>query len=72
VNRVINNYPVRLPLVAGALIRGDIRRILDQLGIQFTERKGLIDSQFMVTITSAEQGRAYQKMVLKRYAPQND
>jgi hypothetical protein len=71
VNQVINHYPVRFPLVAGVLIRGDIRRIMAELGIEYTERKGLVDSHFMVTITSAEQGRAYQKLILKRYAPQD-
>jgi hypothetical protein len=55
----INNYPVTLPYTAGALIRGTVRRYLHRNQMQYTEVKGWIDSQFMITFTSGDQGRAW-------------
>lgn len=39
---------------AGALVRGEVRRVLDRLEAPFVERKGLLDSQFTVKTTAAK------------------
>jgi hypothetical protein len=57
---VITQYPVQMPIKAGALVRGKIRWALKELGIKYTERKGLIESHMMVTIESRAQGKALQ------------
>jgi hypothetical protein len=59
----INNYPVALPFTIGALLRGTVRRYLQLHQMQYTEVKGWVDSQFMITFTSEDQGLAWNAFV---------
>ena len=39
----------RLVLTVGALIRRPVRRAIHELGLNYAEDRGLLDSQFVVT-----------------------
>lgn len=47
---------------AGALIRRTLRRSLDRAGIEYTEDKGFLDSQFVLQVTDAQEA-ALEKWV---------
>ena len=47
----------RFPITAGALVRRDVRAVLDLWGLTYREHKGWLESTFVVEGTAADKHR---------------
>jgi hypothetical protein len=50
----VRGSALKTTVSAGALVRRDMRALLDQLGITWTEHKGLLDSVFVIECTEEQ------------------